>query len=234
MNELLLSNGRLICFDLIRKNVKNINLRVSRDGAISVSAPRRVSVAEIEEFMISKTCFIERALNRFKTAEEKIALPEKMENGSEVRLFGRAYKLNIINSSRNEAVTADGEILLMSKNVENGVLLEKIIKKYSDEAVKCTVLNFCEKYYPLFAVYGIKYPEIKFRNMKSRWGSCQPKAGVLCFSLRLIEAPKEFIEYVVAHEYTHFLHADHSKCFYDALARFMPDWKARRNLMRNF
>jgi predicted metal-dependent hydrolase len=69
--------------------------------------------------------------------------------------------------------------------------------------------------------------------MVSRWGSCQPRENILCFNTALIEAPVECIEYVVAHEFTHFLEANHSKSFYNKLEKIIPDWKQRRNILNN-
>ncbi|OYP38116.1 metal-dependent hydrolase [Lachnotalea glycerini] len=45
---------------------------------------------------------------------------------------------------------------------------------------------------------------------------------------KLIEAPRNCIEYVVLHEFTHFIHPNHSKKFYDFVAMLMPDWKERK------
>ena len=56
---------------------------------------------------------------------------------------------------------------------------------------------------------------------------------MLTFNTLLIEAPVECIEYVVAHEFTHFLEANHSKNFYNKLEKIIPDWKQRKNLLNN-
>jgi predicted metal-dependent hydrolase len=69
---------------------------------------------------------------------------------------------------------------------------------------------------------------VRIHAMKTRWGSCNFKKGTLNFNLYLLDQPHECIEYVVMHEFTHFLHANHSKAFYDALAEKMPDWKERK------
>ena len=67
--------------------------------------------------------------------------------------------------------------------------------------------------------------------MISRWGSCQPKRNILTFNYQLIEAPMFCIEYVVTHEFTHFLYPNHSKLFYQQLSMFMPDWKDRKEVL---
>jgi predicted metal-dependent hydrolase len=87
--------------------------------------------------------------------------------------------------------------------------------------------------YPYFKNYVSEFPQIKFRKMTSRWGSCQPQKNILTFNTLLIETPVECIEYVVAHEFTHFLEANHSKNFYNKLEKIMPDWKQRRNKLNN-
>ena len=82
--------------------------------------------------------------------------------------------------------------------------------------------------YQIFKKYDVEYPTVKVRYMTSRWGSCQPKRGVITLNSKLIEAPRNCIEYVVLHEFTHFIHPNHSKKFYDFVAMLMPDWKERK------
>ena len=96
---------------------------------------------------------------------------------------------------------------------------------------KDKIQSLCEAVYPKFQKYGVTYPVIRFRNMVSRWGSCQPKRGVLTFNYALVEAPIFSIEYVVVHEFTHFLQPDHSRRFYQQLAMFMPDWEERKRIL---
>ena len=89
-------------------------------------------------------------------------------------------------------------------------------------------------YNRLFQKYEIVLPSLIIRNMTSRWGSCQIKRNTITLNSRLIETPRECIEYVIVHEFTHFLYPNHSRKFYDLLAVFMPDWKERKNTMEGF
>ena len=68
--------------------------------------------------------------------------------------------------------------------------------------------------------------------MRSRWGSCIPSKKILTFNVHLMEYPMPAAEYVVAHEFTHFLQANHSARFYEELARYMPDYKQREKLLK--
>ena len=86
--------------------------------------------------------------------------------------------------------------------------------------------------FPLFAqVLNGQRPVLKVRQMKTRWGVCVPAKRQITFSLRLAEKPRAAVEYVVLHEYAHFVRADHSPAFWAVVARYMPDHKARRRLL---
>lgn len=86
--------------------------------------------------------------------------------------------------------------------------------------------------FPLFAqVLNGQRPVLKVRQMKTRWGVCVPAKRQITFSLRLAEKSRAAVEYVVLHEYAHFVQADHSPAFWAVVARYMPDYKARRRLL---
>ena len=80
----------------------------------------------------------------------------------------------------------------------------------------------------------IPYPKVKLRYMTSRWGSCQPDRGKITLNSRLIDAPEGCLEYIVVHEFAHFIETNHSKAFWDVVEEFLPDWKKRRKLLREW
>ena len=107
------------------------------------------------------------------------------------------------------------------------------IQYYTEDEVKELIILLCNKAYPYYETRGIRYPEIKFRKMVSRWGSCHTKKGILTFSTNLMYAPMECIEYVVWHEFTHFLQPNHSSKFYDELAKVYPNWNECRKKLKD-
>ena len=64
--------------------------------------------------------------------------------------------------------------------------------------------------------------------MKTLWGSCSRKRGIINLNYYLYKAPIPCIEYVILHEITHFLHHYHNKDYYDCLTIYMPEWKERK------
>lgn len=103
---------------------------------------------------------------------------------------------------------------------------------FSEEALRAYITDLCQKVYPYYEVRGIGFPEIKFRRMVSRWGSCLPVKGRITFSTNLIYAPEMCIEYVVWHEFTHLLQANHSAAFYAELEAVFPSWRVCRNKLK--
>lgn len=103
---------------------------------------------------------------------------------------------------------------------------------YTEDEVRALITRLCEKAYPYYRARGIKYPEIKFRRMVSRWGICRPQKGILTFNLNLMFAPCDCVEYVVYHEFTHFLQANHSDKFYEELEKVFPNWKLCRKKLK--
>lgn len=103
---------------------------------------------------------------------------------------------------------------------------------FTEDEVKLVIFNLCEKVFPYFRSRGVKKPQIKFRKMVSCWGNCNSSKGIITFSANLIFAPIECVEYVVLHEFTHFLQPNHSDKFYRELSKICPDWKDRRNKLR--
>ena len=103
---------------------------------------------------------------------------------------------------------------------------------FTENEIRELILMLCEKVYPYFQKRGVKYPEIKFRRMVSQWGNCRSDKGILTFNINLMYAPFECVEYVVLHEFTHFLQANHSAKFYEELFRVCPDWKKCRKKLK--
>ena len=78
---------------------------------------------------------------------------------------------------------------------------------------------------------GLYPTQVRITGARTRFGSCSSQ-GHICFSWRLMQYPPEAIDYVVVHELAHLRYMNHGAEFYALIARYLPDWKARRALLR--
>ena len=102
------------------------------------------------------------------------------------------------------------------------------------EAALAYFTAMSDQVYPAFArVLGGQKPAIKVRSMTSRWGVCVPARKQITFALQLYNQPPAAQIYVVVHEYCHFLQPNHSPAFWAEVEKLLPDWKARRELLKH-
>lgn len=230
IHEVKLSD-RVIPYDLERKKVKNINLRIKPNGNIYVSANNAVSISAVNDFILSKEKFVLSALKKCEDAKRYAPKPKEYVDGETFIIFGHDIRLKVFEDKRNYVKSDEAYIYLYVKNKNDLDLKRKTMDKWLMQKCKETILMICESVYPKFQKYGIDFPQIKFRNMTSRWGSCQPKKNVLTFNYKLISAPIASIESVVVHEFVHFLVPNHSRKFYETLSVFLPDWEKRKKIL---
>lgn len=221
--------GGKISYLLTRKKVKNVNLRIKPDGRILVSANSRVPVDFIDGFIRQKQEFILSALAKYEERGKQAQdTPKEYVSGERYRLLGKSLSLKVEESEKETVYTDGSYIYLKVRDKDNFRRKEILMAKWLKEYQLAVFRELAAEIYERFQKYNVPFPVLKVRAMISRWGSCQPQKGIITLNSRLIAAPKSCIEYVVLHEFAHFIHPNHSKQFWDFVAMMMPDWKERR------
>ena len=213
-----------IIYELTRKRVKNINLRVHRDGKVCASAGARVSAESIDALIASKAAWIIKAQIQTRSRKQEAApLPRE-----QVSCLAERFAVVVLKGKRNSAEEKNEVLFVTLRDPEDLMSYQRMVAHWQEERVKRELLAICREAYPAFAARGVAYPQIRFRKMTSRWGSCMPAKGSITLNLCLAQKPRECAEYVVYHDFAHFLVPNHSKAFYAILTELLPDWKARR------
>ena len=217
---------------LTRKSVKNLNMRVKPTGEIFVSAAPLVPVKYIDNFVLSHEQTLIKTLDKYEKIRANTVQPLQYVSGEKIRFLGEELHL-LVEAALIEEVEKIGQFLFLRvKDTSDFKRKERVMKKWISAKQIEVFLEICKEIYPLFKPYGVKYPLVKIRTMKSRWGSCQPQKGIITLNAKMIAAPREAIEYVVMHEFAHFIHPNHSKDFYGLVEKLMPDWKERREMLQ--
>lgn len=78
---------------------------------------------------------------------------------------------------------------------------------------------------------GLQPAGIRITSARTRFGSCSAQ-NRLCFSWRLMDYPDAAVDYVVVHELAHIVHKNHGPRFWALVEQYMPDYRARRAMLR--
>lgn len=213
-----------ISYTLLIKQVKNINMRIEQNGEIVVSANAFVPLDRIDDFVSSKIAWIKKQQEELRQRTQRVMLSE-----NSMMLFGREYKIKYTKGQYNH-VSYDENIVTVV--LKEGADKDKVIQKFIDKLCKDIFMDIAMITNRMLREYRLEFPTIKLRTMSTRWGSCIPSKHQITLNKRLIHYPIEFIEYVILHEFVHFIQPNHSKAFYHMIENYMPDYKARIELAR--
>lgn len=122
-------------------------------------------------------------------------------------------------------VLNDGEAMLHGEKIS----IEEFNQRFFEEIGYITRrYNYLSK---LAKVDGVS---LKFRKMKSRWGSYNKNKKLITLNKWLVVLPYDLIDYVICHELTHHYVFNHSKDFYNQLAKLYPDYLVARKAIKNY
>ncbi len=212
-------------------------LRVQKDGTVTVSAPTRMPVKTIDEFVQNNEEFIFQGMERVAMREEKHH--HTYDTGDQFYYLGEPLTLQLedgfLGKVRREGLYLRLQIPFpMDGSAPEPSLVEKAVEAFFYEECQWMFAALMRKYQELLQPLGIPQATLQIKTMKSRWGSCHSGKQVITLNRALIHLPLSYIEYVVLHEFCHFVHGNHSPDFYNLVAVYMPDWKPRRTAMKKW
>ncbi len=209
---------------IIRSRRRTLALEVTADAALIVRAPNRVSLEAIDTVVREKLPWI---LEKQRLARQRYQPPVKKEfvNGEEFLYLGEPYKLVVVNDALPPLVL-NGKELLFSDQYRSRAR-DEFLAWYKEQALQ--VIGQRVKLYADPA--GLKYRRISITRARTCWGSCGVK-GTLNFTWRLIMAPLNVVDYVVAHELAHLEERNHSSRFWQKVGVIFPDYPPARKWLR--
>lgn len=232
----------MIEYQLIRSNKrKSIALQV-KQGIVTVRAPKYVKESYIKQLVLQKTPWLEGKILLHKEFRQSLesnqhvsAQSNLFTNNGCLWLDGRKRNIRL-SFSKKGSIECFAEYIqvILSKRYENSVekLQQKAIKRqieayYKERATKLLT----EKIARFSELLNLFPSDIKIRQYKARWGSCNNR-GQLSFNYLLIMTPEWVIDYVVVHELCHLKHLNHSRQFWLLVEHYFPDYKAAKNWLK--
>ena len=213
MNEIIFKD--LSVEHICKPRLKNSYISVNHNLKVILKTPK-VSKFFIDNLLLDKEKWIRKQL--LKLSQNT---PQKINLEDELLLFGEVFSIDVENAKylrqKLNRLRKDSEINILK-------CYDDFYKHFASEYLIPRVEYFANK-------MDLKYSTIKFRKMKSRWGSCS-STRVITLNSELVKVKKELIDYVIVHELAHLVHMNHSKDFHLLVENYLPSSKILRRELR--
>ncbi len=217
--------------DVVLKDIQNVHLSVHPPtGRVRIAAPRRMNLDTIRVYAISKLDWIQRQQRRLREQERET--PRDYTDRESHHVWGKRYLLSVVESDEPPAIELEHRRMLL--RVRPGTDREKrrtIVERWYREQLKEAVPALLARWQPRL---GVRAERFFVQRMKTRWGSCNPRAGNIRLNTELAKKPAECLEYIVVHELVHLLEPTHNERFVALMDRFMPHWRSHRDQLNRF
>jgi hypothetical protein len=184
---------------------RRVSLRIDpRAGAVVVTLPLRAGRRQGLDLLQAHSAWVMDRLSALPPAAP--FLP-----GAVVPVAGRPHRIVHLPAARGVPRLADGVLDVPGDAVHVPRRVADFLR--AEARRRITPLALAKA-----ALLERRVPRITIKDTRSRWGSCAPD-GSLAFSWRLVMAPSEVLDYVVAHEAAHLVHMNHGPRFWALCAR---------------
>lgn len=213
--------------DVIYKSIKRINLSVRPPhGRVRVSAPFQVPEGRIREVVLGRLDWIRT--HQAHIAAQPVQEPKAFVNGDRVMVWGAEQPLVVRVGSRTLARWTGEQVILTCPETATRDQRRAAIDRMYRRCLEGELPGLLALWEP---VIGHRVSLVAYRRMKTRWGTCQPRTGVIRLNTELAKYHPACLEYVVVHELVHFLESAHNQRFKGFMDQFLPDWRVRKELL---
>ena len=214
--------------DVVQKDIKNVHLSIHPPtGRVRIAAPKRMHIDTIQVFAISKLDWIKQ--QQTKLREQEREAPRDYVDRESHYVWGRRYLLTV--AERDEPPSIELKHSRMLLRVRPGTDEDKreaLVEEWYREQLREAVPALLTRWQPLL---GVRVERFFVQRMKTKWGSCNHKAGTIRLNTELAKKPAECLEYIVLHELVHLVEPTHNASFVALMDRFMPNWQFHRQVL---
>jgi len=146
----------------------------------------------------------------------------KKKKAKEEFFYYLGKKYDIVYLNKKGITFGEGKVF-----VDNNFNIDKWYKKEAEKIFQMELDRIYNAY-----IYKIPYPSLTIRKMKTRWGVCNVKTHKVTLNLELIKKRIECLDYVIVHELSHLLYANHSKDFWQVVEDNFKDYKKIRKELK--
>jgi predicted metal-dependent hydrolase len=214
-----------ITVEVVRKKIKQVHLSVNPPtGKVRISAPAHVHTDVLRAWALTRMTWIKRQRSKM---EQTLREPPLRYVQLETHYAGgRACLLYITERpGRTEVKLNHDRLELYIRPGSTTAQREKAIDVWHRSLLREQLPALISRYEKLLQV---KVHEVGIKRMKTRWGTCNPKARRIWINAELAKKPLRSLEYIVAHEMAHLVEPSHNARFRNLLNQLLPDWPQRK------
>ncbi|CDH44624.1 M48 family metallopeptidase [Candidatus Contendibacter odensensis] len=206
---------------------KQLTITVERNRSVIIHAPESTSEEKIRQIVESKRQWIYGKTTHTQKYRELPHPPGKeLVNGESALYLGRHYQIEITLDSATEIRFEQRFLIPASFSGER----KQVLRNWYIDRAKEKILPRAKKF---ASDLGVEFANAKIVDNRYRWGSCTTKDNIN-FNWRLIKAPMYVLDYVIVHEITHLLEANHTPRFWNIVRAQSPKMeKAKQWLLEN-
>ena len=208
-----------------RKDIKNVHLSVHPpDGRVTLVAPIATRLDVARAYAISRLGWIRQQQAKLKSQARET--PRKFIERESHYLWGRRRLLSVAYRDAKPSVSIDHKriTLTVRPGSDSGKRAE-VIHDWHKSLLHEVVPALIEKWQRKLKVKVTGY---FLQRMKTKWGSCNHRAGNIRLNTELAKKPKDLLEYVIVHEMVHLLEPTHSQRFIALMTKHYPAWRDAR------
>ncbi|HBT88346.1 SprT family zinc-dependent metalloprotease [Desulfobacter sp.] len=209
-----------------RKDIKNVHLSVHPpEGRVTLSAPTETRLEVARAYAITRLSWIREQQEKLRNQARET--PREFIERESHYLWGRRRLLTVIERETKPSVTVDHKRITLSvRPGSDHAKRASIIHEWHKSLLHEFIPALISKWEPKL---GVQVAAYFLQRMKTKWGSCNHKAGHIRLNTELVKKPKDLIEYVVVHEMLHLIEPIHSDRFISLLTENFPTWREARS-----
>ncbi len=234
----LLLGACLVAYQLRRARRRSIGFVVDAEGLV-VSAPRWVSVGEVEAALREKSTWILRKLAEQRDRRRRMeAARVEWRDGAGLPFLGETVIIVLDPRAAGAILNTDAQALPGVPRLTLHVGLPQTAQPSQIRDVVQSWLQrqarrvFEERCAHFAQRLGVRMTRLSLSSAQTRWGSASADGSVR-LNWRLVHFGLPVIDYVVAHELAHLREMNHSAAFWDVVRSVVPDYERVRGALRH-
>ncbi len=230
--------GHQVGYEFRRARRRSIGFVVGTDG-LSVSAPRWVAVAEVEQALQAKAGWILRKLHEQQERARRLQAAKVVwQDGTSLPFLGETVILLIdprVTGAQlhNAPDTLPGvprlTLHLGLPQAASQDQIRELVQTWLQRQARRVFDERCAHFAPKL---GVRVKRLSLSSAATRWGSASADGSVR-LNWRLIHFALPVIDYVVTHELAHLREMNHSPAFWEVVRSVLPDFERSRGALRS-